>query len=99
MPPNEKGRRKGDPIPNFVLADVSESKSVLLKKQAFRADHAVDERESKLWQEVQLAYAASRDYRAGNNAEYAKALAAWAQFANADDRPSNVLPFKRPGAK
>jgi hypothetical protein len=26
MPPNEKGRHKGDPIPNFVLADTSEFK-------------------------------------------------------------------------
>jgi hypothetical protein len=55
--------------------------------------------EQKLWQEVQRAYAKNRDYRAGNNPEYAKALAAWERVALAADQPSNVLPFKRPGAK
>ena len=53
--------------------------------------------EQKLWQDVQCAYAKSRDYRAGNNPEYAKALAAWERVALATDQPSNVLPFKRPG--
>lgn len=55
--------------------------------------------EAKLWQDVQRAYAASRDYRASNNPAYAKALAAWERVANSDDRPSNVLPFKRPGVR
>jgi hypothetical protein len=55
--------------------------------------------EAQLWEKVQRAYAKSRDYRAGNNPEYAKALAAWERVALAADQPSNVLPFKRPGAK
>lgn len=52
--------------------------------------------EQQLWQKVQRAYAKSRDYRAGDNAEYASALAAWERVANADN-PSNVLPFKLRG--
>jgi hypothetical protein len=53
--------------------------------------------EQQLWEELQRAYANSSDYRAGNNPEYAKALAAWERVALAADQPSNVLPFKRPG--
>jgi hypothetical protein len=60
----------------------------------------------QLWQEVQRAYASQHEYRAGNNpecakaiAEYAKALAASEGVAVAADRPSNVLLFKRRGAK
>ena len=55
--------------------------------------------QEQLWQNVQRAYAASRDYRAGNNPEYAKALAAWERVALAGDRTINVLPFKPRGAK
>ena len=55
--------------------------------------------EQKLWQDVQHAYSNSPDYRAGANPEYAKALAAWERVAIAADQHTNVLPFKRPGAK
>jgi hypothetical protein len=55
--------------------------------------------ESQLWENVQRAYAKSRCYRAGDDPEYAKALAAWERVANSNSAPSNVLPFKRPGAK
>jgi hypothetical protein len=34
MRPKEKGRQKGDPIPNFVLADMSESKRNITRFQA-----------------------------------------------------------------
>jgi hypothetical protein len=46
--------------------------------------------EQKLWQEVQRAYAKNRDYRAGNNPEYARALAAWERVALAADQPTLV---------
>ena len=55
--------------------------------------------EQQLWQDVQRAYAKSLDYRAGDNPEYAKALAAWERVALADERPQNVLPFRPRGAK
>ena len=55
--------------------------------------------EQQLWQDVQRAYAKSRDYRAGNNPEYAEALAAWERVALSDERSSNVLPFQPRGAK
>jgi hypothetical protein len=69
--------------------------------------------EQKLWQDVQRAYANQNEYRAGNNPEFAKvhakyfeALAASEgvpvaadQPAVAADQPSNVLLFKRRGAK
>jgi hypothetical protein len=44
MPPNEKGRQEGDPIPNNVCQDKTESKSTLLKTQVFYAVHAINKR-------------------------------------------------------
>lgn len=37
--------------------------------------------EQDLWQEVQRAYAVSRDYRAGDNPRFARAYAAWHRAA------------------
>ena len=49
--------------------------------------------ESHLWEKVQQAYAKSRCYRAGDDPEYAKALAEYDRVANA--RPvSNVIQFR-----
>jgi hypothetical protein len=98
MPPKEKGRQEGDPIPNNVCQDTPEYKSVLLKRQAFCADRAISERESKLWQDVQRAYAKSRCYRAGDDPEYARALAEFDRVAN--PRPANnVIPFRPIGGR
>jgi hypothetical protein len=49
--------------------------------------------ESQLWEKVQRAYAKSRCHRAGDDPEYAKALAEFDRVANA--RPaSNVIQFR-----
>ena len=48
--------------------------------------------ESRLWENVQRAYANSRCYRASDDPEFAKALAEFERAANA--RPvENVVPF------
>jgi hypothetical protein len=48
--------------------------------------------ESQLWENVQRAYAKSRCYRAGDDPDYAKALAEYDSVANA--RPaSNIIQF------
>ena len=47
----------------------------------------------RLWENVQRAYGRSRSYRAGDNPEYAKALAEYDRVAN--DRPaSNIVQFQ-----
>lgn len=52
-----------------------------------------DALESKLWENVQRAYARSRCYRAGDDPEYAAALDEYDQVANA--RPaSNIVQFQ-----
>ena len=49
--------------------------------------------ETQLWKKVQQAYAKSRCYRAGDDPEYAKALAEFDLVANA--RPANnVIQFR-----
>jgi hypothetical protein len=48
--------------------------------------------ESRLWEKVQQAYAKSRCYRAGDDPEFAKALAEFARVANP---PTNVIPFRK----
>jgi hypothetical protein len=49
--------------------------------------------ESQLWEKVQQAYAKSRCYRAGDDPEYARALAEFDRVANA--RPAtNVIQFR-----
>jgi hypothetical protein len=97
MPPKEKGRHEGDPIPNSVCQDTPESKSALLKTQVFCADGA-NERETKLWQDVQRAYAKSRCYRSGDNIEYARALAEFDRVANPHPA-NNVIPFRPIGGR
>ena len=52
--------------------------------------------EDQLWEKVQRAYAASRSYRAGNNPEFAKALAEYERVALKVPQ-TNVIPFKRRG--
>ena len=52
-------------------------------------DNAAFER---LWENVQRAYAKSRSYRAGDNPEYAKALAEYDRVANGQP-VSNVIQF------
>jgi hypothetical protein len=49
--------------------------------------------ESQLWEKVQRAYAKSRCYRAGDDPEYAKALAEFDRVANARSA-SNVIQFR-----
>jgi len=46
----------------------------------------------RLWKNVQRAYAKSRSYRAGDNPEYAKALAEYDRVANGQPI-SNVVQF------
>jgi hypothetical protein len=52
--------------------------------------------ETALWENVQRAYAASRSYRAGNDPDYAKALAEYERVALKAPK-TNVIPFKRRG--
>jgi hypothetical protein len=52
--------------------------------------------ETVLWEEVQRTYAASGSYRAGNNPEFAKALAEYERVALKVPQ-TNVIPFKRRG--
>ena len=47
--------------------------------------------EAQLWENVQRAYAKSRCYRAGDDPEYAAALAEFDRVANP---ASNVIPFR-----
>jgi hypothetical protein len=54
--------------------------------------------ESQLWEKVQQAYAKSRCYRAGDDPEYARALAEFDLVAN--PRPANnVIPFRKTEAR
>ena len=57
--------------------------------------------ETKLWENVQRAYAKSRCYRAGDDPEYAAALAAYDRAANPQSANSNVvfLPIKQARAR
>jgi hypothetical protein len=48
--------------------------------------------EAQLWEKVQKAYAASRSYRAGDDPDYAKALAEY-QFLVFGPPRTNVIPF------
>jgi hypothetical protein len=48
--------------------------------------------ETQLWEKVKRAYAASRHYRAGDNPEYANALAEYDRVANGKPA-SNVVQF------
>jgi hypothetical protein len=48
--------------------------------------------ETRLWENVQKAYQASRCDRAGDDPAFAKALAEFDRVANA---PTNVIPFHR----
>jgi hypothetical protein len=50
--------------------------------------------EAQLWEKVKRAYAASRHYRAGDDPEYAKALAEFDRVANPQPA-SNVIPFRK----
>jgi hypothetical protein len=54
--------------------------------------------ESRLWEKVQKAYAASRSYRAGDNPAFAKALAEFERVANPQPE-TNVIPFRAPGGR
>jgi hypothetical protein len=49
--------------------------------------------EAQLWEKVQRAYAKSRCYRAGDDPEYAKALAEYDRVANGQP-VSNVVQFR-----
>jgi len=51
--------------------------------------------ETQLWEKVHRAYAKSKCYRAGDDPDYAKALAEYDQVANAR-RAHNVVPFRGP---
>jgi hypothetical protein len=54
--------------------------------------------EAQLWEKVQRAYAKSRCYRAGDDPEYARALAEFDRVAN--PRPANnVIPFRKTEAR
>ena len=50
--------------------------------------------ETQLWEKVQRAYAASTSCRAGDNADYARALAEFERVAFGERR-SNVIRFER----
>jgi hypothetical protein len=54
--------------------------------------------ETQLWERVQAIYATSKFYRAGDNPEYAKALAEFDRVANPPAK-TNVIPFRKPGAR
>jgi len=49
--------------------------------------------EARLWEKVQKAYAASRSYRAGDDPDYAKALADY-QRVVIGPAQTNVVPFR-----
>jgi hypothetical protein len=57
--------------------------------------------ESRLWENVQRAYAKSHCYRAGDNPEYAAALAAYDRVANTQPTSKVIqfLPFKKRGPR
>jgi hypothetical protein len=55
--------------------------------------------ETQLWQRVQAIYATSRHYRAGDNPEYAKALAEYDRVANPSRSATNVIQFHKTGAR
>jgi hypothetical protein len=50
--------------------------------------------ETRLWENVQKAYRASRCYRAGDDPAFAKALAEFDRVANAPSS-TNVISFRR----
>jgi hypothetical protein len=54
--------------------------------------------EAQLWEKVQKAYAASRSYRAGDDPDYAKALADY-QFLFLGPPRTNVIPFPSGGRR
>jgi hypothetical protein len=60
--------------------------------------HALNASETQLWEEVQKAYALSRAYRAGDDPEYAKALAEYQRVAFGPPR-TNVIPFPSRGRR
>jgi hypothetical protein len=49
--------------------------------------------ESQLWEKVQRAYGKSRCYRAGDDPEYARALAEFDRVANPPT--NNIIPFRK----
>jgi hypothetical protein len=49
--------------------------------------------EAQLWEKVQKAYAGSRAYRAGDDPDYAKALAEYQRVVFGPPR-TNVIPFR-----
>jgi hypothetical protein len=55
--------------------------------------------EAKLWENVQKAYGASQSHRAGDNPEYAKALAEFDRVANPPSPATNSIPFRKAGAR
>jgi hypothetical protein len=52
-------------------------------------------KEAELWKKVQAAYAASRSYRAGDDPDFAKALAEYQSVASGP----NVIPFPTGGRR
>jgi hypothetical protein len=54
--------------------------------------------EAELWEKVQRAYADSHCYRAGDNPEFARALAEFDRVAN-ERQASNVIPIRKPRAR
>jgi hypothetical protein len=54
--------------------------------------------ESELWEKVKRAYAKSHCYRAGDDPEYARALAEFDRVANPSPA-NNVIPFRKTEAR
>jgi hypothetical protein len=50
--------------------------------------------EAILWERVQAIYAKSTHYRAGDNPEFARALAAFDRVANLPQTQTNVIPLQ-----
>jgi hypothetical protein len=50
--------------------------------------------ETQLWEKVQRAYAKSKCYRAGDDPDFARALAEFERISDAP-KAGNVVPFRR----
>ena len=79
------------------LGGISERTGLQLMRREMNSNSKAEQQPDlvALWAKVQAAYArSSQYYRAGDNPEYAKALAAFDRAAN-PPRANSVIPFRR----
>jgi hypothetical protein len=70
-----------------------------LIREKIQQNNSKTARDSKLWELVQSAYAKSKSYRAGDDPEFARALAEFYRISNPPKRASNVIVFRRRDAR